>query len=75
MGSSANLETSAALPDEIERGVDVAKDLFMMSGNVAIRRDLFLTSSEIVGNLEVLEEKGLIARRGPDPFYRWELCA
>jgi hypothetical protein len=24
------------LPDEIERGVDVAKDLFMMSGNVCI---------------------------------------
>jgi glyoxylase-like metal-dependent hydrolase (beta-lactamase superfamily II) len=35
---------------------------------------LFLTLSEVVGNLEVLEDRGLVARRGPDPVYRWELA-
>lgn len=36
IGGCTNLETSAALTDEFERGVDVAKDLFMMSGNFCI---------------------------------------
>lgn len=35
---------------------------------------LFLTLSEVVGNLEVLEDRGLIARRPADPVYRWELA-
>jgi glyoxylase-like metal-dependent hydrolase (beta-lactamase superfamily II) len=35
-------------------------------------RDLFLTLSEIVGNLEVLEDRGQVVRRAPAPVYRWE---
>lgn len=34
---------------------------------------LFLTLSEVVGNLEVLEERGLVAKLPADPVYRWEL--
>ena len=34
---------------------------------------LFLTLSEIVGNLEVLEERGQVAMLPPAPLYRWQL--
>ena len=36
-------------------------------------RDLNLTMSEIVGHLEVLEDRGVLRRLEPDPVYRWEL--
>lgn len=37
-------------------------------------RELYLTLSEVVGNVEVLEDKGLIRRRPADPVYSWELA-
>jgi glyoxylase-like metal-dependent hydrolase (beta-lactamase superfamily II) len=35
---------------------------------------LFLALSETVGNLELLEDRALVARRTVDGFHRWELC-
>lgn len=38
------------------------------------RGELFLTLSEVVGNLEVLEDRGQVVRLSAAPLYRWALA-
>jgi glyoxylase-like metal-dependent hydrolase (beta-lactamase superfamily II) len=50
--------------------IDIVTHVFPRVG----RRELNLTMSEIVGNLEVLEERGAIRRRSSGQIYQWELA-
>lgn len=56
----------------LAEGPRTAVDLVWHVFPRAIRRDLFLMLSEIVGNLEVMEDKGIVVRHAPNPFWRWE---
>ncbi len=49
--------------------VELVQHLFPRVG----MSELFLTLSEVVGNLEVLEDRGLVTRLPADPIYRWAL--
>lgn len=53
-----------------QTAIDLVAHVFPRVGAGA----LFLTLSEIVGNLEVLEERGLVARLAAAPVYRWALA-
>ncbi len=61
--------------DKLGNGPTNAMDLVMHVFPRVGRRELNLTMSEIVGNLEVLEDRGVVRRLPPDPVYRWELAA
>ena len=61
--------------EKMASGPATAIDLVMHVFPRVGRRELYLTMSEIVGNLEVLEERGTIRRLPADPLYRWELTA
>ena len=49
--------------------IDLVMHVFPRVG----RRELFLTMSEVLGNIEVLEDRGVIRRLPAAPLYRWEL--
>lgn len=58
--------------DRLEAGpasaMEVVAHVFPRMGS----RDLNLTMSEIVGHLEVMEDRGVLRRLPPAPFLRWE---
>lgn len=58
-----------ALRDGPRTAMELVRELFPRSH----RSEVFLTLSEIVGNLEILEDRGLVARLPAEPLYRWEL--
>jgi glyoxylase-like metal-dependent hydrolase (beta-lactamase superfamily II) len=61
--------------DKIAQGPATAIDIVMHVFPRVGRRELNLTMSEIVGNLEVLEERGAIRRLSSEHVYRWELAS
>jgi glyoxylase-like metal-dependent hydrolase (beta-lactamase superfamily II) len=61
--------------DRLASGPKDAMDLVTHVFPRASRRDLNLTLSEVIGNIEVLEEKGAIRRLPATPVFRWELVA
>jgi glyoxylase-like metal-dependent hydrolase (beta-lactamase superfamily II) len=58
---------------KLEEGPQTALELVAHIFPRATNAVLFLTLSEIVGNLEVLEDKGLVAIDRTGPSYRWSL--
>ncbi len=60
----------AKLADGPKSAVELVQHLFPHVG----LRSLYLTLSEVVGNLEVLEEKGAVVMLPAEPIYRWRLA-
>ena len=61
----------------LERLRDGAKDAMDLVTHLfprVHRRELNLTMSEVVGNLEVLEDRGAVRRLPATPVFRWELA-
>ena len=67
-------QRQAKMLDYLAGGPRSAVELVQHIFPNASRRELNLTISEIVGNIEVLEDRGSVRRLPADPVYRWELA-